>query len=474
MSKKFIHDISATSSQVAINQLTGFAIFYILSVFFSKNIFGEINWTLAVLLTSFSILSLGIDQVTIKKIAAGDDPKLVLTLYLCHVLAAGLLFYLVLLISNFLFPAIFVKHYLLLFFGLGKIMIFFASPFKQLANGLEKYKSLFYMSVCSNVVRATALIVLSFFSALNITTVIIIFISGDLVELLLSLFIAKKIIKIPVWGNFNIKKYFHLVKESLPQAGVAIFTSAIARFDWIVLGILASDIALAEYTFAFRVFEVSTLPLLIIAPVLIPRFTKVFQSKKAISKETFDDYFVLLKFEIIIASLGALLLTILWMPVIDFITHGKYGSVNRHTIFILSCSMPFIYANNFLWSINFAQSRLPMIFRIFLITFLVTVAGDIMLIPFFGGEGAAITYLLAIVVQFILFLVKTNVPGLEKNRFIFLIPIAAIAGAAAPSFLFETTWLILLVSLGFFFLLLFLMNVLGKNDWPVFKRITTI
>ena len=115
-----------------------------------------------------------------------------------------------------------------------------------------------------------------------------------------------------------------------------------------------------------------------------------------------------------------------------------------------------------------------MIFRIFLITFLVTVAGDIMLIPFFGGEGAAITYLLAIVVQFILFLVKTNVPGLEKNRFIFLIPIAAIAGAAAPSFLFETTWLILLVSLGFFFLLLFLMNVLGKNDWPVFKRITTI
>jgi len=167
MSRKFLHDIPATSLQVAINQLFGFAIFYILSLTFSKSIFGEINWTLAVLLTSFSILSLGIDQVIIKKIAAGEDPKLMLSLYFFHVLLAGSLFYLFILILNFLFPLIFLKHYLLLFFGIGKLMIFFASPFKQLSNGLEKYKSLFYMSVCSNIIRGAALIVLSFFSVLQ-------------------------------------------------------------------------------------------------------------------------------------------------------------------------------------------------------------------------------------------------------------------------------------------------------------------
>ena len=474
MRRKLIHDISATSLQVAINQLFGFAIFYILSVWFSKNIFGEINWTLAVLLGAFSILSLGIDQVIIKKIAAGDDPKLMLSLYFFHVLLAGILFYIFLLVISFLFPVVFQKHYLLLFFGIGKLMIFFASPFKQLANGLEKYRSLFYMSVCSNVVRGAALIVLSFFSALNITTVIIVFIAGDVAELILSLFITKKILKISLSAKLTKKKYFNLIKESLPQAGVVIFTSAIARFDWIILGILASDIALAEYSFAFRVFEVSTVPLLIIAPILIPRFTKIFQLTNFRRKETFNDFFVLLKFEIIIASLGALLLNILWIPVIDFITHGKYGSVNRYTIFILLCSIPFIYANNFLWSINFAQGRLKMIFHIFLITFLVNVAGNIILIPLFGGEGAAITYLLAIMAQFILFWIKTDVPGLEKNKFIFLIPIAAIAGAALPSFVFAQTGLILVASLGFFFLLLFFMKLLRKNDWPAFKKITTI
>jgi O-antigen/teichoic acid export membrane protein len=474
MSRKFIRDISATSLQVAINQLFGFAIFYILSIFFSKNIFGEINWTLAVLLTAFSILSLGIDQVIIKKIAAGEDAEMMLTLYFFHVLLAGFLFYLFLLIINFLFPAIFQQHYLLLFFGIGKLMIFFASPFKQLANGLEKYKSLFYMSVCSNIIRGAALIVLSFFSVVNITAVIIIFITGDIAEFLLSLFITKRILKVSLAANWNKKNYFNLIKESLPQAGVVIFTSAIARFDWIFLGILATDIVVADYSFAFRVFEVSMLPLLIIAPVLIPRFTKIFQSNNAYSKATFNDFFALLKFEIIIASLVALVLNILWVPVIYFITQGKYGLVNRYTIFLLSLSIPFIYANNFLWSINFAQSHLKMIFRIFFITFLVNITGNLILIPFFGGEGAAVAYVSAIMVQFILFCAKTNLPDLKKNKFIFLAPFAAIAGTASSLFIFKQTWLILIMSLCFFFLLLFFMKLLGKKDWPALKRIATI
>lgn len=470
MRKKFIRDISATSLQVGINQLFGFAIFYILSVYFSKNIFGEINWTLAVLLTSFSILSLGIDQVIIKKIAAGEDPKMMLTLYFGHVLLAGLLFYLFLLIIYFLFPGIFIKHYLLLFFGIGKLMIFIALPFKQLANGLEKYKSLLYMSICSNIVRGAALISFAFFSALNITTVIIIFITGDFAELLLSLLITKKILKVSLSVNWNKKKYFKLIKESLPQAGVVIFTSAIARFDWIFLGILASDVALADYSFAFRVFEVATLPLLIIAPLLVPGFTKVFQSSDLKNKEIFNDYFSLLKFEIFIASFVSLLLNILWSPVIDFVTHGKYGAINRTTILILSLSMPFIYANNFLWSINFAQSRLKMIFHVFFITFLVNLAGDITLIPLLHGEGAAIAYLLAIMVQFILFWLKTDAPQLQKNKFIFLTPLAAIAGAALPSFIFEPNWITLVLSFCCLLLFVIIMKLLTKQNRPVLKK----
>src|ERR1700681_3475524 len=114
MSRKLIHDISANSLQLGINQACGFIIFYVLSVYFSKNDFGEINWSLAVLLTSFNILSFGIDQVVVKKIAAGQSPKLILSVYITHVLLSGGLFYVILLMINF-FSRGFHNHYLLLF-----------------------------------------------------------------------------------------------------------------------------------------------------------------------------------------------------------------------------------------------------------------------------------------------------------------------------------------------------------------------
>ena len=472
MKRKFIRDISANSLQVIINQVSGLVIFYVLSAFFSKNDFGEINWSLAILLSVFSILSFGIDQVTVKKIAAGEDARSVLSMYMMHVLLAGGLFYSFLLFSYFIFPG-FQHHNLLLFLGFGKLMIFFSTPFKQLANGLEKFRALFYMSVCSNIIRSSSLILFSFFSKPDLTTVIIIFITGDVAELLLSFFITKKILEIPLQVKLNKINYLNLLKESLPQVGVVIFTSAIARFDWIILGILASNIIVAEYSFAFKVFELTTLPLLVIAPVLIPLFTRLFHlhaGKPA--KEKINDLFILLRFEMILSSLVALMLNVLWIPVIDFITNGKYGAVNRYTILILSACMPFIYANNFLWTINFAKSELKKIFYIFFITFLINVISDLILIPFFGSEGAATGYLVAIIIQFILFRMKTDFPHLKKSGYsIFVCPIAAFASGALAILLFNSTFTIFVMSIFFFFIILIFSRQLRFTDWQILRRI---
>ncbi|MEP6952376.1 MAG: oligosaccharide flippase family protein [Ginsengibacter sp.] len=473
MKKKFIRDISANSLQVIINQVCGLVIFYVLSAYFSKNDFGEINWSLAILLTAFSILSFGIDQVTVKKIASGEDAHSVLSLYTTHVLLAGSLFYGFLLVSYFIFRGFYEHHNLLLFLGIGKLMIFLSTPFKQLANGLEKFRALLYMSVCSNIIRGSSLILFSLFSKPYLTFVIIIFITGDLAELLLSFFITKKILKVPVSIKPTRLAYLNLLRESMPQVGVVIFTSAIARFDWIILGVLASNIIVAEYSFAFKVFELTTLPLLVIAPVLTPLFTRLFYSPaNTPAPEKIDDLLILLRFEMIIASLVALVLNILWIPVIDFITHGKYGSVNRHTIFILSVCMPFIYANNFLWTINFAKSGLKKIFYIFFITFLINVISDLALIPFFGAKGAAMGYLIAILIQFILFIIKTDFPAFKKKGYsILLCPIASFASGALAVLLFTSTWAILVMSVFFFFLILIFSRQLRFADRQLLRRL---
>jgi O-antigen/teichoic acid export membrane protein len=477
MRRKFVHDISANTLQVIINQVCGVTIFYVLSVYFSKNDFGEINWALAVLLTAFGILSFGIDQLVIKKIASGEEPRLILSVYVFHVLMAGGLFYSCLLISYFFLPGIFLQHNLLLFLGLGKLMIFLSSPFKQLAIGLGEFKPLLYMSICSNVVRAILLILFSFFATFNITNVIIIFIIGDMAELLLSVFIAKKWLRTSFSIVCNKLIYLKLLKEALPQAGVVVFTSSIARFDWIFLGIFASNIALAEYSFAFKIFEVATLPLLVVAPVLIPRFTRLFYTASNVlhANEKKDDLFVLLRFEIVIACFVTLVLNILWVPVIDFITHSKYGIVNRYTILILSSGMPFIYVNNFLWTLNFVQNRLKMIFYIFLVTFLFNIIGDIVLIPFYGGKGAAVAYLLAVVIQYFLFWAKTDFQENTANKSLLsLCPLAAFVTGCLSIFTFDTNWPVWLMSFCGFFLLLFISRLLRKNDWLIFKRITGI
>ena len=94
---RFFRNVSYNSFQLIINQIFGLAIFYGLSKGLDKNIFGQINWSLAVLLTLFGVLTFGIDQVMVKKIAAGYNRQSVFTAYLFHVIFSGGFFYFILL-----------------------------------------------------------------------------------------------------------------------------------------------------------------------------------------------------------------------------------------------------------------------------------------------------------------------------------------------------------------------------------------
>ncbi len=474
MKKKFTRDISVNTLQLLINQVCGLVIFYVLSVFLDKKDFGEINWTLAVMLTLFGILACGIDQVVIKKIASGEDESSILSTYIFHVLFTGLTTYLILFAGRFFFPSFFAQHQLLLLIGIGKLMIFFSTPFKQLATGLEKFRPLLYMAVCSNIVRSLFLLLFVFLNHLNIQTVIIVFIAGDVCELLLSLFITNRILKIPVALQVNKGRYFALLKEAAPQLGVAVFTAIMARFDWIFLGIFTSNVIVANYSFAYKLFEVATLPMLVIAPMLIPRFTKIFHpDANGLDHTKKADLFILLRVEMIVASFIALIVNILWIPVIDLLTSGKYGAVNKYSILFLSAAMPFLYYNNFLWTLNFAKGRLRMIFFIFLLSFLVNLAGAVILIPLFQAEGAALACLLAIVCQSLAYLWKTQLGGLRLNSLSLLIsPACAWAAGLCSFFLFQNTLLQLFSACCLFFLFLFLTRQARIADINVIKRIT--
>jgi len=392
-------NLSANAIQLVINQVFGLAIFYILSTWLDKQSFGQLNWVLAILFTAFNILACGIDQLVVKKIAQGDDTATIISLFISHVLVSGFLFYVGIGLVWWILPHSPIIFQILMLVGAGKLMIYFATPFKQLASGQERFGLLAKMSAVSNIVRGVALILFATFQNVTLTIAAFIFLAGDGLEFIVTVYLYLRFLKVKISVKVQRKLYFALLKEALPQIGVVLFTSALARFDWIFIGLFLSAVKLAEYSFAYKAFEISTLPLLAIAPLLLPRFVRVIKEQGLFPTHLFQ----ILKLELVFSVLIALMLYLSWSPLVDWFTHGKYGTVNSTVILVLSACMPFMYFNNFLWSIGFAQGKLRLIFRVFAVTFLVNVIGDVVLIPLLGNVGAAIAYLAAMLVQGVLY-----------------------------------------------------------------------
>jgi O-antigen/teichoic acid export membrane protein len=383
-----------------------------------------------------------------------------MSLYAFHVLFTGGLFYGILLFGRAFFIHDNELYRLILLIGLGKLMVFLSAPLKQVSSGLERFKLLAYMLVMSNMARGTSLLILAFLHQVNIGTIIWVFIGGDVLELMVSFYLFRRYVVVPVLPAWKKAAYFSLLRESLPQVGVVLITSALARFDWLFIGFMVSAASLAEYSFAYKIFEISTLPLLAIAPLIIPRFTRLFKT----DNHRQADFKLLIRIELIIAGFTGLMLNMCWNPVVDSITHGRYGAVNTITIFILSLCLPFMYLNNFLWTIFFAQNKLKMIFQSFLVTFGVNVAADLVLIPLYKNEGAALAFLLACLVQVIFYLANDSV-GLKGSFYKLIICTAcAFFSGLAAKMLFQNPWPAGIISVIFYGLSLLITMQLKRTD----------
>jgi O-antigen/teichoic acid export membrane protein len=274
------------------------------------------------------------------------------------------------------------------------------------------------------------------------------------------------------FSRTRLTDYFILIKESLPLAGAIILNASIARIDWILLGLFSTREKTAEYSFAYKVFELSPFPLLILAPILLSRFSGFF-SKNDINVllERKTDISLLIRMETIAATLIPLVLNITWSPLMDGITEGKYGSVNQLTFFILSCCVPFQYLNNLFWTVNFAQNRLGLIFRITAITFFVILTGDLLFIPLFNTTGAAIVYLLATITEYLNYLWTSSLSRLRETWLSLLIcMLSAICCGLGAFYVTDSLLTRILISLPAFCFLLVATKQLGKPDMVYMLR----
>lgn len=423
-------NISINTLQVLGNQILGVFIFLLLSRYLDKDSYGELNWSLAVLMVITTILSLRLEQIVVRDVAAGKNASALLTLFLFHTVVWALLFLGVLLGCRLLFPVFFGHHPLLWLLAFSQLLLFISLPFRQLVTGKSAFGWLAVLSSVSNVIRCLGLLGFVVFPAFSLSGVLVLFTVSALAEWLLGAIIVFYQLKVPLDLKQSFSGYTTLIRDSLPQAGLVFLNAGMARLDWILMGLFSTPAHTAEYSFAYRAYEVSPLPLLAMAPFLLNSFSRRCANGVIEAPAWMDQY---IRAALIFGTLLPLLGVLSWTPLMDWLTLGKYGQTNALPFLLLSCSIPFQYLINVYWSAGFAANRLNRIFTITAITAGVVLAGDVLLIPYFAGMGAALTWLIAMVVQFLLYTGKAFLPGSRKwsIQLLLAITIAFVAGGLA-------------------------------------------
>ena len=426
MNSKLLNHVSWNTLQVLSNQALGVFIFLLISRYLDKPVFGELSWSLALLTFITTILSLRLEQIMVRNVAAGENASRILTLFMLHNLVAGLVFFAVLSAGLYFFPAFFSRHSLLWVLTIPQLLSFFSLPFRQLATGRAAFGWLTLLSSIANLIRAGWLFWLIIFSGLTLFWVLVVFTISSTIEFIAGFYVSYRRLKVPLTSQLRFPDYQALISDSLPQVGMVFLNALIARADWILLGIFSTQVHTAEYSFAYKAYEFSPLPLLILAPLL---FNRMAQATPLVPRRL--DIFV--RVEMLLATLLPLLLLIAWSPLVDLFTGHKYGQVNALTFLILSCCIPFQYLINVYWTAEFARDRLSQLLKVTLVTCLIVVAGDCLLIPRYAGPGAAMAYLLSMIVQYILYYRASTLEGRSGwNRYLLMgITIAAGSGLAA-------------------------------------------
>ncbi|MDI1354688.1 MAG: polysaccharide biosynthesis C-terminal domain-containing protein [bacterium] len=406
--KKLVKDISASTLQTAITQAFSLLIFYFTSRYLAKDDFGEFNWSMAVGSTFIAMASLGLDVVYVKRIASGQDAVVMSGIHFFHTVMAGLVLTAMVFGVQLIFPSFAFAHPLFLMVFINLSLINIANSFRLALIGMEVYKYLAILAFITNVIKFALILFLYLQSYFTIYNVIYTFILISVLELILGYFFVSKSLSVRVKPILKIQEYKYFILESLPQLGVVFFDSALARIDWILLGIISTATVTADYSFTYRMYESSKLPLLIIAPILLTRFSKLFSDPERIDDKNRNDIRYFFKFELFVVMLIPITLACAWTPLMDFFTNNKYGKVNELNYLVLAACVPLHCISNFLWSMGFAQGQLKAIMYITLSVAVVNLGLNFFLIPDYKGMGAAISFLISTVLQTTLYIKLMN------------------------------------------------------------------
>lgn len=404
MKKKLLKSFFSSGLQAIAVQVLGVLFIAIAAKVLPKEDFGIIQTANAIAMFVTTILSFGMEQVVVRRIAASTSSDWAAAAFLFHNFIGSIVAFSIILLVAYIFPdpnsAI---YYLPLFFA-AQAVIFLVTPLKQFLNAKHMFTPYGVVAVLSNLCKIILAILLYKGDYLNITT------AGSILLISATIELVSLLIYVRLKTSFKLKfrfiAYKKLLKESAPQYMATLFDSSLSRLDIILVGLIGTYVATAEYGFAYRAYEMARLPIVIVAPVILNIFARIMSGKLSDEQKTLvrDVYNV----EIFAAMLIPIALNIIWSPLLNFMFDGKYGSANSIEFMLLSICIPLHFFINLMWTISFSAKKYKKIATVTMLSAVLNLLLNLCLIPYYGGLGAALAYLITTLFQAAAYYIVVN------------------------------------------------------------------
>jgi O-antigen/teichoic acid export membrane protein len=468
MERRPIKSFFTSGFQALSMQILGGGFFYLLSVTISKHEFGVLNWTTAISVLITTILGFGLEQIVVRRIALNKTSDWAASAYFLHAFLGSLVSFIIMMVILLIYNSDRVTLKMLPWVFATQCFLYMATPFRQFLNAKEKFAPYGFVSLVSNLVKIAIVLYLAPQYKLNLEVVVRVLICTSFLELAFLFFYVRT--RFQLNFSFKINAYKKLLKESSAQYMAVLFDSSLSRMDWILLGLISAQMVLADYSFAYRAYEMMRLPIMIIGPVILPRFARMLATGSNLSFDKRHEIQQFLKMEVVFAALMVLILNILWVPVVDAFTAGKYGASNQVIFMLLSLCLPLHFTINLFWTLIFSAKK----YRYITIATIITASSNIVLnlifIPMLGGVGAAVAYLAATVAQAFVYsyFVRRKVMRTNMYPLLIVIGITTVAYIAAVM-ITENVVLRLLIAIAIFVPLIIGLKQLGKEQVSILR-----
>jgi len=452
-----------------INKISLLLIAIFIARFLGDAEFGRYSFAIAFSFFFFILGNFGLNNLIIRDVSKKRDE---VKKYVDNVLSLRLIFsvisfFLLIIIINLMNYPSSVKLIVYLF-GLYSILDTVSEMFKAVFYAFEEIK---YIAITRIINKSLILIfsLLALFFGYGLLYVAYIFVISILIDILLSfLIVQKKFTKVSFGRDTAFWKF--LLRKAWPFLLLNFFTIIYFKIDIVMLSKISGDSVVGWYNAAYQLIEGIMMIPIIFMSVVFPVMSRLSaQSKESliISCQKSLKYLIIIALPI---AVGTFLLSgrfIYWFYGPEFVNAGSSLNIIVLSIIFIFAVRPLSYS-----LIVIEKQRLNLFFVI--IASIINIILNLILIPKYAGNGAAISTLICEIILFALiycFFIK-YFRKINILRIFFKPFIAAIAMGIFTFFFFKLN-LVLLVGFSAIVYTLFILifKTFKKDDVSLFREL---